>query len=191
MGLQTSTQGYILSSPQTVFTLQNLTVGTLDTNRMNLVKRLNYYVKNGVIRNLRRGVYAKKIYNEQEVACVMYAPCYISLQYVLQRSGVIFQYDSTITSVSYLSREIIIDGKTYSYRKVKPAIMVERKGIICKDNISMATPERAFLDTIYLYPDFYFDRIDGLDKSKIMELLPIYKNKKMEKRVLTLLKDDE
>ena len=99
----------------------------------------------------------------------------------------IFQYDSCVTSVSYLSREITIDGKIYSYRKVKEAIIVNRQGIVTEDNINIASPERAFLDTVYLYPDFYFDNTGILNKDKVLELLPLYMNKKMEKRVLTTL----
>ena len=182
-----STKSYIQSSPRTVFTLPSLLVGTKEADSTKMTKRLNYYVRNGVLLNLRKGLYAKLEYNEQEIACSMYAPCYISLQYVLQRAGVIFQYDSCVTSVSYLSREITIDGKIYSYRKVKEAIIVNRQGIVTEDNINIASPERAFLDTVYLYPDFYFDNTGILNKDKVLELLPLYMNKKMEKRVLTTL----
>ena len=187
MSLQDSTQGYILSSPRTVFTLPSIIVDTREEDMSKLTKRLHYYKKKGVLRSLRKGLYAKWDYNEQEVACSLYTPCYLSLEYVLQRAGVIFQYDECLTCVSYLSREILVDNKNYSYRKAKSAILLNRKGIINQDNINIASPERAFLDTVYLYPHFYFDYPDILNKEKIMELLPIYENKEMETRVIRIL----
>lgn len=47
----------------------------------------------------------------------------------------------------------------------------------------MATKERAFLDRIYINKDYHFDNLDGLDWNKVFEILPIYHNTKMEKRV--------
>ena len=39
----------------------------------------------------------------------------------------------------------------------------------------------------YLYPQFYFDYPDILNIEKVLEILPIYKNKSLEKRVKKLL----
>lgn len=178
---------YILSSPRTVFTLPGLLQATRELDAARMAKRINYYVRKKMLRNLHKGIYAKQNYKTEEIACSLYTPSYISLQYVLQRAGVIFQYDSKITSISYLSREILIDDTYYSYSKVKDCILVNRKGIENKGNINIASPERAFLDTVYLYPDFYFDNPSILDKDKILELLPLYMNKKMEIRVLKII----
>ena len=108
MSLQDSTQGYILSSPRTVFTLPSIIVDTQEEDMSKLTKRLHYYKKKGVLRSLRKGLYAKWDYNEQEVACSLYTPCYLSLEYVLQRAGVIFQYDECLTCVSFWIRFIFI-----------------------------------------------------------------------------------
>jgi len=53
--------------------------------------------------NIRKGIYAKEDYKSEELACLLYTPTYISLGYVLQRSGITFQYDSAITNISYLN----------------------------------------------------------------------------------------
>lgn len=151
-------------------------------------KVLNYYTKQGVFRRLKKGIYVKPNYNPLEVAGMMYPPCYISLQYVLQRSGVIFQYDETITCVSYLSREMELDGISYSYSRIKLELFVHFEGIEMHDTYWIATPERAFLDTFYLYPHFYFDNPDILDKEEIKRILPAYKNKSLERRVCRLLR---
>jgi hypothetical protein len=109
---------------------------------------------------------------------------------VLQRSGIIFQYTSVITSVSYLSREIEINGKIYQFRKIKDNLLVNTSGIVQNPNfVNMATAERAFLDLLYLEPGFYFDNLNPLDKEKIDKLLPGYQSKALIERVNKLFKN--
>ncbi|MBO7368474.1 MAG: hypothetical protein J6U24_07770, partial [Paludibacteraceae bacterium] len=92
-----------------MFNIQTLS-GFDRPNVKDLSKSLNYYVKNGLLLNPRKGIYAKKNYNKEELACSVFRPSYISLEYVLGRAGVTYQYSEEITSVSYLSRTIEIDG---------------------------------------------------------------------------------
>ena len=56
-------------------------------------------------------------------------------------------------------------------------------GINITETYSIASAERAFLDTIYLNKDYHFDNLLLLDWNKVYEILPIYSNKQMEKRV--------
>lgn len=178
----------ILLNKSTAFNLgsASMVAGERDS-KTSISKLLNYYAKQGVLRNIRKGIYVKPEYDPREVATMLYPPCYVSLQYVLLRSGVIFQYDEAITCVSYLSREIEVDGNTFRYSRMKPQILMNWKGIERGDRVWTATPERAFLDLYYLYPNFYFDYPDILDKEKVKALLPIYKNKNLETRVCELL----
>lgn len=178
----------LLLSKQSAFTPGNASalIGVRDATTP-IDKVLNYYAKQGLLRNIRKGIYVKPDYDPREVAVMLYPPCYISLQYVLLRSGVIFQYDETITCVSYLSREVEVDGKTFSYSRIKPEIILNPTGIEKGGVFDIASPERAFLDMYYLYPKFYFDYPDILDKEKVKEILPIYNNKNLEKRVCKLL----
>jgi hypothetical protein len=69
--------------------------------------------------NIRRGIYAKQGYKPEELACILYTPTYISLNYVLARSGVVYQFDSAVTNISYLTREVIVDNQYIEYRKIK------------------------------------------------------------------------
>jgi hypothetical protein len=137
-------------------------------------------VNEGLLLNLRKGIYAKKNYKPEELACILYTPTYISLNYVLARNSVVFQFDSAITNISYLTRELEIDNQRIAYRKIKNEILLNTAGIICENNINIATPERAFLDTLYLFGDVYFDNLNSLNYKKIKELLPIYKSKRIE-----------
>lgn len=177
----------VYSDKRSVFTLIDIAmlIGETDFKRIN--ERLNYYVGRGKLFRPRKGIYVKQGYNPEELACRLYTPCYISLEYVLQKAGVIFQYDGRITVVSYLSRSVEIEGHRLSYRKIKGEIIVEMQGIIRTGIINIATPERAFLDILYLNPSYYFDNLNSLDKTLINKLLPAYNSKKLTSRVNNIL----
>ena len=84
--------------------------------------------------NIRKGIYTKEDYKSEELACLLYTPTYISLGYVLQRSGITFQYDSAITNISCLNREISVNGQSIQYRQIKREILFNTSGIINKNN---------------------------------------------------------
>lgn len=173
----------ILNDKRTVYTLPDIAMLVEESNFESLNDKINYYVKTNRLNRPRKGIYVKDNYNPLELACSLYTPSYISLEYVLQKEGVIFQYDSTITAVSYLSRKLRIDNNTYSYRKIKNEIMVDTTGIDQKNNINIATRERAFLDTLYLNSNYYFDNLRLLDRELVAKLLPIYRSNALERRV--------
>lgn len=178
----------ILNSARTVFTIQSLVMmsGIDDTKR--ITKSLHYYTNDGKLLNPRRGIYTKLKYDVQEMACSLFRPSYISLEYVLQRAGVVFQWDDTITCVSYLSRTVEINDKLYQYRKINPELWIGLEGVEQHDNIAIAIPERAFLDMIYLSAgNCYFDNLRPLSIKRIRELLPLYRSAKLSERVAQLL----
>jgi hypothetical protein len=180
----------IYKDGRTVFRVADIAMLFPQEENKYLSDRLGYYVQTSRLLNPRKGVYTKPDYNPLEFANLLYTPSYISLEYVLQQAGVIFQYDSRYTSVSYLSREIETDGKVYSYRRIKEEIIMDTAGIIrCQDNVNIATPERAFLDVLHLNKDFYFDNLNPLDRQLIERILPAYKSVALEKRVAKLLKN--
>lgn len=178
----------ILSSPRTVFTSQWLALN-LDTKEQQSLRRsLMYYAKKGVLLNPRKGIYAKPRYSEQEMACAILKPSYISLEYVLSREGVTFQFCQDITCVCYQNRTIEVDGRSYVFRQINPMIWANMLGIEQRDNIAIATPERAFLDMMYLSTgQCYFDNLHPLNKELICQILPVYNSPTLTKRVETLL----
>jgi hypothetical protein len=140
--------------------------------------------------NPRKGIYAKPGYNPLELANILYTPSYVSLEYVLQQAGVIYQFESRITSVGYLSLELEIDGRTFSWRRIKEEIIMESGGVMRGTaGVNIATPERAFLDTLYLNKDFYFDNLNPLDRQQIARLAPAYRSAALEKRVSKILQN--
>ncbi len=162
-------------------------IGESDFKKLN--ERLNYYVRKGKLLRPRKGIYVKPNYNQEELVCTLYTPSYISLEYVLQKAGVVFQYDERITAVSYLSRNIDIDGRSYAYRKIKGEILIVTQGINTTGNVNIATPERAFLDTLYLNATYHFDNLNPLDKNLITKLLPVYNSKTLTARVKKLFEN--
>jgi len=181
----------IFKEVRTVFRLRDIALIVGENNFESLNKKLNYYVRTGKLLNPRKGIYAKPDYNNEELACLLYTPSYISLEYVLQKAGVLFQFDSRITSISYLSRSIEVEDKAFVYRKIKGEIIANTKGISRKiSQVNIASPERAFLDLLYLSKNYYFDNLNPLNKEKIYELLPLYMSKALTARVITLFPDD-
>jgi len=178
----------IYKDVRTIFRLNDIAMLTGETNFQSLSKKLNYHVRTGKLQNPRKGIYAKPDYYAEELACTIYTPSYISLEYVLQKVGIVFQFDSRISVISYLSRTIDVENKTYVYRKMKGEILVNTAGIIRQSNqVNIATAERAFLDLLYLNAESYFDNLNPLNKELIYKLLPIYQSKALTMRVNKLL----
>lgn len=180
----------VFSDSRSVFSLNDVAmlIGESDFKKLN--ERLNYYVRKGKLLRPRKGIYVKPGYKPEELSCTLYTPSYISLEYVLQRAGVVFQYDERITAVSYLSRSVDVEGRTYAYRKIKGEILVFTQDIVQIDNVNIATPERAFLDLLYLDKEYYFDNLNPLDKNLITKLLPAYNSKTLTARVEKMLAND-
>jgi len=177
----------LYSSKNTVFTIDEIALLLGNSNRENLKARINYYVKTGKLLNLRKGVYAKREYNPLELAVKVFTPSYVSLETVLEKEGVIFQKYKTIFVVSYLSRKIEIGSHEFQYRRIKEEILINKEGVELKKGYAIATKERAFLDALYLYKDYYFDNLDILDKDVVLNMANIYQSKTLKEKVEGLI----
>jgi len=174
----------LFKSKNTVFSIKDIALLWGESNTELVKMRVYRYVKAGKLYSIRKGLYAKgKDYDKHEVATKIYTPAYVSFETVLGKAGVTFQYYDQIFVASYLTREITADRQIYSFRKIKDYVLTDNAGIKQKDNYSIAIPERAFLDVIYLNKDYHFDNLSVLDWDKVFEILPIYTNKRMEKEV--------
>ncbi len=176
----------ILKSPKSVFSFKDIVLLWGDSSN-NAQDKISYYVKNGDIYRICRGFYAKdENYDKLELATKIYTPAYVSFETVLGRAGVTFQHYTQIFVASYLTREVSVDKQVISYRKIKNSILLNNAGIDHKENYSLASPERAFLDVLYLNKDYHFDNPTPLNKKKIFEILPIYENKRIEEKVFKI-----
>lgn len=180
----------LLRSFKTVFSTKDVALLWGENNNTIVSNRLKKYAKSGKLIRLRRGFYAKdQNYNRFELATRIYTPAYISFETVLTRTGINFQYYSKIFVASYVTREIEVDEQKISFVKMKDYVLSNTIGIEHTNNIAIATKERAFLDRVYVSKDYHFDHLDVLDWDQVFEILPIYNNKRMNKKINEYFKD--
>jgi predicted transcriptional regulator of viral defense system len=123
---------------------------------------LGRWVKKGYLVRMRQGYYAFPDYREQKdfawyFANRIYKPSYISLHTALSFYGIIPEAVIQITSVTTLKTAIFSNGfGEYSYKNVKDDLMFgyDLKEMEGGRRIMFATPEKALIDLLYLYP-FY------------------------------------
>ena len=173
----------LYKKPQTVFTLQEIALLFPEIPYDNLKKRMSYFAKSGSIKKLSRGIYAKDQFDALELANKIYTPSYVSLETVLQKAGVTFQYYESIFAITYVSRTVKLDKYMIEYRRIRTEILLNKQGIEEQGNVVIASPERAFLDVVYLYKEYHFDNLSPLNWDKIMELKDLYDNREFAKRV--------
>jgi len=180
----------IYGSKQTVFTSREIAILIGEKNADKLKSKLSYYVKTGKLIRLRRGIFAKNdAYDKNELAVRIYTPAYISFETVLTREGVIFQYYETIFTASYLSRNINFKGNKFAYRKLKDELLINQKGLVNRGTYFEATKERAFLDMLYLFGNYDFDNLRSIDWNVCFEIVDIYKNKTLERKLKNYFKE--
>ena len=179
----------LYSKPQTVFTLNEISLYFPKITYENLRSRVRYFTKVGKLKRLHQGIYAKAEYNPLELANKLYVPSYISLETVLAKEGVVFQYYERIFAVSYLTREVSIGNITIQYRQIKKDVLVNMEGIVFKECYSIASLERAFLDALFIYKNYHFDNLGVLNWERVFELTSLYHSKALEKRVKSYYKD--
>jgi len=176
----------LLRSSKTVFSVKDAALLWREEREQMVAIRLNRYVASGKLIRIRRGIYAKdKNYNRFELATRIYTPSYISFETVLTRAGINFQFYGNIFVASYVTREIEAGDQKISFIRMKDYVLSNTAGIDHQDGIAAAIKERAFLDRIYISKDYHFDNLNALDWDKVFEILPIYNNKRLEKKVKT------
>lgn len=175
----------ILRSQSSVFTFKDILLTSNEADPELLKSRLHYYIKKGELYHIRRGLYAKdNKYDRLELATKIYTPSYVSFETILAQAGVIFQYYFTIFVATYQTKEVTCDGQTYTFKKIKDTILTNNAGLENRGTYFVASKERAFLDVLYLNKRYHFDNLSPLDFDKVFDLLPMYNNKQLAKRVL-------
>jgi len=130
-----------------------------------------------------------KWYDSFELPTKLYSPSYISFHSALYHHSMIFQLPVWISFAYKRNIEKTI-WKDFIYSKrLKESILYNTSWIISNWVYSIANIERAFLDTIYIYWDFYFDNLSKLNKIKVLEMLDVYQSKSFSKKVELYLKN--
>ena len=175
-----------------------------DFNRNNMTR----WIKKGYLIRLRQGYYAFPEYKGRPdypiyFANRIYKPSYISLHTALSFYGMIPEAVVQITSVTSLKTTSFTNyfGE-YSYNTVKENLIFgyDLKPMADNRTILFATPEKALLDLLYLYPfydneqemeelrlDDYFLQHD-LNKELLIEYAEKFQSKALEYRLKLLLK---
>ena len=175
----------LMRSKNTIFTTKDISLIWQEPDANFVRKKLYRYIKAGKLYSVRKGVYAKdKNYEKYELATKIFTPSYISFETVLTKAGIVFQFYSQVFAASYLTREFMIDNQNYVLKKIKDSILTNQTGIEVRANYFIASPERAFLDVIYLNKEYHFDNLSSIDWNKVNEILPIYGgNKRINAKV--------
>lgn len=180
----------LYQSPKTVLSHKDLALIWEINDEQSLNAKTAYYAKQGALIRVTRGVFIKnKEYNPKELATSIYTPSYISFETVLREAGVIFQHYDTIFVATKWTKTLTVDKSVITFRKLKDVVLFNPVGIESKNNCSIATTERAFLDMIYLFPNYHFDNLKSINWEKCDELVKIYNNKQLVKRLNTYRKN--
>jgi predicted transcriptional regulator of viral defense system len=174
----------LYKSKRTVFTTKDLSLLWRETDNKKIKASVAYFISRGALQRVTRGVFVlDTTYNKRELAASIYSPSYISFQTVLRDGGVIFQYTDNIFVAGPWPTLRTLGGTTIHYRKLKDVILYNSAGVTTKEFYSIATVERAFLDTIYLSTSYHLDNLRPINWEKCFELAPLYKNTKLTERL--------
>lgn len=175
-----------------------------DFDRNNLTR----WTKRGYLVRLRQGYFAFPEYKNKTdyslyFANRIYRPSYISLHTALSFYGMIPEAVVQITSVTSLkTTSFANDFGEYSYKNVKENLMFgyELKPMADNRIMQFATPEKALLDLLYLYPFYNNEQEleelrldedylhDDLNKDLLMDYCAKFQSKALDFRVKLFFK---
>ena len=81
---------------ETVFTLADISIIFPEISYRNIKARMSYLATKGMVKKIRKGIFVKDDYDVFELANKLYSPSYVSLETVLAKAGIIFQYSQEI-----------------------------------------------------------------------------------------------
>lgn len=172
----------LTDSKKTVFRARDLQ-GLWQENPKNTIIAAKRMVGKGLILKLAKGYYAlNEEYNIYELANLVISPSYVSFGSALFYWNVCFQVGDTINSVSLLNYEKKIEDRIYKYYAMRKELFFNLEGIVSKDNISIASPERAILDSFYFG---FLANIDNEEKINFTHLkkISLFYPKSIQKKV--------
>ncbi|MDX9729905.1 MAG: hypothetical protein RBT50_11635 [Bacteroidales bacterium] len=190
--------------PLACFNVNQVYAWQPDFNRNNLVR----WTSQGLIIRLRQGYYTFPEYLRLPdypyyFANRIYLPSYVSLHTALASYGIIPEGVTQITSVTSLKTASFVNPSgTFVYRSVREDLMFGYSTRPMTDGRTLlfATPEKAIIDLLYLYPiyksardmtelrfDDYF-MSEELNRDLLLEYSSRVAKKALDRRVMLLLK---
>ena len=151
----------LLKSSQDLFHTQDLALLWEIENRATLYNTIRRYVERGVLTRIHKGFYSKKPLdqiNPVELGIgYLHSFCYLSVEDILTKEGIISQDVPHITLISDTSEKFEINGYSYISRQMKDEYLFNESGIEQDNKIKKAVPSRAVADMLYYNPDYHFD----------------------------------
>ncbi len=141
-------------------------------------------LKQGLIERLTRGVYInaaiKGMPQIEEAACFIRTPCYISCEWALNYHGITIQAPAVCTVITLStavgeSRRMEYQGVTIEFSRIADRLFT---GFEMRQGFSIATPEKALLDTLYfrkglpVEDELELDSVDFEVMGKLAEWYP-------------------
>ncbi len=129
----------------------------------NLDKKISLLLKKGDLLHLKKGLYSTKVYADrmrstsfgEYLANIQYYPSYLSLEYVLQKEGIIPEAVYGYTSISPKpTQRFVNDIGTFIYRSIKEPLFTgyQLTRYTEQYRIKIATRAKALFDLLYLKP---------------------------------------
>lgn len=143
------------------------------TDRNTLRITLKRYVDNRLLYRIYRGFYSIHPLSELDPLLLgtkaLHQFCYVSMETVLWQEGFISQTPYAYTFISSVAKHFQIGSHRFKSRKLHDRYLFQPAGIIIKNKIRQALPERAIADMLYFNPFFHFDRPVPWKKIKMMQ----------------------
>lgn len=182
----------LVKSGLKVFNTDDLVALWKTENRRDALESIKGYVNRGKMFNPFKGIYTFALnYEALELAQKLYPPSYITYYTALAKHGLIFQQYKEIHLFGNKTKKFEINGEEYLFHKVKEEILLNEEGIIQENNYSIASPERAVCDSLYLNNNIAFDNLRNIDVQKMLKIGKLYSNKRLEKDIEKLIKQIE
>ncbi len=164
----------LMESKKTVFRARDLQILWNEGCRNTIIYAKRMAAKNLILK-LAKGYYAlNKDYDVYQLANLIISPSYVSFNSALFFWGACFQVSKTVQSVSLLNYQREIDGRTYKYQSMKKDLFFYSEGIDHKNNVSIASPERALLDSFYFGLAANVDDWEKINKTYLKKLAEKY-----------------
>lgn len=122
-------------------------------------------------------------YDRFEFANKIYAPSYVSFFSALYYHKVIFQYQSDVYLAYRKTDTKKLKDFSIILKNLKSDVLFNPEWVVIQEFYSIAGRERAFLDTLYIFWETYFDNLDHMDWEYVLKLINIYHSPRLERLV--------
>ena len=174
----------LIESDQRVFSIEDFGSIWSENDYIKVKALARYYANKHKIFRVKSGLYS--IIQKPdilEVAQHLITPSYISYHTALSIHGINFQFYSDIHCMAMRNREIEVQGQKIIYHQIKSDILFNPVGIVMQNGYSLASPERAICDSLYLSPGIGFDNLNKIDIIELFKIAQIYNNKSLIKNL--------